>query len=111
MFSACLSLKEITIPYSVKRIGIWSFQNCIELDVITLPEGVEEIAREAFAHCAKLKTVVLPESIKLIKNYRSPPETPFHGSPSVEAVVVPKSYAEKYCKRNNIPYVQLTADS
>ena len=104
MFSACRSLKEITIPASVKRIGIWGFQNCRELEEITLPEGVEEIAREAFAHCIKLKTVVLPESIKLIKNYRSPPETPFHGSPDVEAVVVPKSYAEKYCKRNNIPY-------
>lgn len=105
MFSACRSLKEITIPAAVKRIGIWGFRECRELEEVTLPEGVEEIAREAFANCVKLKTVVLPETIKLIKNYRSPPETPFHGSPDVEAVVVPKSYAEKYCKRNNIPYI------
>ncbi|MCH5196217.1 MAG: leucine-rich repeat domain-containing protein [Oscillospiraceae bacterium] len=104
MFSACLSLKEVNIPASVKRIGIWGFRRCKELEEITLPEGVEEIAREAFADCEKLKTVVLPESVKVIKNYRSPPETPFHGSPNVKAVVVPKSYAEKYCKRNNIAF-------
>lgn len=104
MFSACRSLKEIEIPKSVKRVGIWGFRDCRELEEITLPEGTEEIAREAFANCVKLKTVVLPESVKLIKNYRSPPETPFHDCPDVEAVVVPKSYAEKYCKRNSIPY-------
>ena len=104
MFSACQSLKEITIPASVKRIGIWGFRECKKLKEIILPEGVEEIAREAFVNCFNLKTAVLPGSIKLIKNYRSPPETPFHGSPDVEAVVVPKSYAEKYCKRNNIRF-------
>ena len=105
MFSSCQSLKEIAIPDTVKRIGIWGFRNCKALEEIILPDGVEEIAREAFTDCIKLKTVVLPETIKQIKNHRSPPETPFHNSPNVEAVVVPKSYAEKYCKRNNIPYV------
>lgn len=105
MFSNCQGLKEITIPDSVKRIGIWAFRTCKALEEIVLPEGVEEIAREAFVDCDNLARVVLPGSIKLIKNYRSPPETPFHNSPNVEAVVVPKSYAEKYCKRNNIPYI------
>ena len=104
MFSNCQGLKEITIPDSVKRIGIWGFRTCKALEEIVLPEGVEEIAREAFVECDDLARVVLPASMKLIKNYRSPPETPFHKSPNVEAVVVPKSYAEKYCKRNNIPY-------
>lgn len=104
MFSGCRSLKEITIPDSVTRIGIWGFRECKALEEVIIPEGVDEIAREAFANCDKLGTVVLPDSIKMIKNYRSPPETPFHGSPNVSAVVVPKSYAEKYCKRNNIPY-------
>lgn len=105
LFSNCQHLKRVNIPASVKRIGIWAFRLCKELEEIVLPEGVEEIAREAFVECDKLKTVVLPESIKMIKNYRSPPETPFHKSPNVTAVVVPKSYAEKYCKRNNIPFV------
>lgn len=104
MFSGCKSLKEITIPDSVTRIGIWGFRECKSIEEIILPEGIEEISREAFANCDKLGTVVLPDSIKQIKNYRSPPETPFHGSPNVSAVVTPKSYAEKYCKRNNIPY-------
>lgn len=104
MFSGCQSLKEITIPDSVTRIGIWGFKTCKALEEVVIPEGVEEIAREAFVNCAKLGTVVLPDSIKMIKNYRSPPETPFHGSPNVSAVVTPKSYAEKYCKRNKIPY-------
>lgn len=104
MFSGCRSLKEITVPDSVTRIGIWGFRECKALEEVIIPEGVEEIAREAFANCDKLGTVVLPDSIKMIKNYRSPPETPFHGSPNVSAVVNPKSYAEKYCKRNNIPY-------
>lgn len=104
MFSNCRNLKAVNVPDTVKRIGLWAFRTCDELEEIVLPEGVEEIARESFVECVKLKTVVLPASIKLIKNYRSPPETPFNKSPNVEAVVVPKSYAEKYCKRNNIPY-------
>lgn len=105
MFSGCQSLKEITVPDSVKKIGIWGFRNCKALKEVILPEGVEEIAREAFTSCDKLEKIVLPDTVKMIKNYRSPPETPFHDSPNVSAVVTPKSYSEKYCKRNNIPYI------
>lgn len=105
MFSGCESLKSVDIPKGVKRVGIWGFRFCKALEEIALPDGVEEIAREAFSECENLKRIVLPASITLIKNYGKPIRTPFHGAEGLTAVVEPKSYAEKYCKRNNINYV------
>lgn len=108
MFSGCDCLKSIEIPKGVKRVGIWGFRQCKALEEVILPNGVEEIAREAFSECENLKRIVLPASIKLIKNYGKPVRTPFNGAEELTAVVEPKSYAEKYCKRNNIRFVYNT---
>lgn len=105
MFSGCDRLKSVDIPKGVKRVGIWGFRACKALEEILLPDGVEEIAREAFSECNNLKKIVLPASITLIKNYGKPVRTPFHGIEGLTAVVEPKSYAEKYCKRNNLQFV------
>lgn len=108
MFSNCTALEKITIPSAVVRIGKWAFNRCGSLEEIVIPEGVEEIDKQAFMNCSSLKTVVLPASIRSIKNYKyrnQAPETVFHDSPNVTAVVEPKSYAEKYCQRNGINFV------
>lgn len=105
MFANCRDLQEIKIPAAVRRIGRWAFNRCSSLEEIVVPDGVEEIDRQAFMCCDRLKTVVLPASVKSIKNYKyrnQAPEDIFHDSPNVTAVVESKSYAEKYCKHNNI---------
>lgn len=107
MFSNCQKLQEIRLPASVQSIGIWAFSRCTSLEEIVIPEGVTEIKRQAFMHCENLKTVVIPASVKSMKNYTyrgRAPETVFHDSPNVTAVVEPKSYAEKYCGKNGIAF-------
>lgn len=107
MFSNCTALERITIPPAVVRIGKWAFNRCSSLEEIVVPEGVTEIDRQAFMNCTSLKSVVIPASVKTIKNYKyrnNAPETVFHDSPNVTVFVEPKSYAEKYCKRNEIAF-------
>ena len=74
---------------------------------MTVPEGVTEIGDRAFIVCASLETLELPASVKKIKNYKyrdHAPQTILYNTPNVTVTVPPKSYSEKYCKRNGIKY-------
>lgn len=107
-FYYCPQLKQIKIPETVEKIGEYAFARCLSLETIVVPEGVREIGGRAFADNPALKRVELPRSLVKAVNFTAkgnPPMTVFDNSPNVTAVVYPKSYAEKYCKRNNIPFV------
>lgn len=107
-FSGCKALQMITIPPTVKKIGKWAFLRCFSLEEITIPEGVEEIGEKVFSDCPELKSVTLPKSVKSIKNHKQKGrelETIFSGCEKLTVTVSAKSYAERYCKRNNIPYI------
>lgn len=108
-FIYCTTLQHVTIPGTVTTIGKCAFEGCIALETVVICEGVLEIARHAFQNCKSLKSVVLPQSIQKIKNntYKgTTPQTIFHNDADVTVTVTPKSYAEKYCKRNGIRYVE-----
>lgn len=107
-FLGCYSLERIELPGIVEKIGKNAFRRCRSLKEIVIPEGVCEIGETAFEDCEALERVELPVSLKKAKNLTKdgePPKTIFNNCPNVTAVVTPKSYAEKYCKRNNIPFV------
>lgn len=125
MFTECYSLKSVEIPDSVRVIGREAFYKCTKLEQIVIPDGVEEIKQLAFGSCPNLKTVVIPASVKKISVYRSatfppsglnseelakvklsqyPPITIFRYSKNVTVITEPKSCAERYCKKYNIPY-------
>jgi len=107
-FSDCTALQNVTIPGTVTTIGKCAFQECIALETVTICDGVLEIERQAFQYCKNLKSVVLPQSVRKIKNntYKGTvPQTIFHNDTDVTVTVTPKSYAEKYCRRNDIRYV------
>lgn len=107
-FDSCDSLERIELPGSVQRIGENAFRRCSSLKEIVIPEGVLEIGETAFEYCEALERVELPVSLKKAKNLTKdgePPKTIFNNCPNVTVVVAPKSYAERYCKRNNIPFV------
>ncbi len=106
-FYNCENLEHIEIPPTAEKIGDRAFWHCKALKTVVVPEGVREIGIMAFAN-NNLKRVELPRSVAKIANYTEkgkPPKTIFDGSDNVTAVVYPKSYAEKYCKRNNIPFI------
>lgn len=107
-FGNCSGLRSVSIPASVEKIGRWAFIRCKELEEVIVPEGVVEIDEKVFSNCPKLKTVTLPRSVKKIKNRTDSghkPQTIFFESENVTVIVPEGSYAEKYCKKNEIPYI------
>lgn len=97
-FSYWRSLSDLTLPKTLKTIGSYAFNNCLSLRRIVFPEGVTELAANAFSGSA-LEIIILPKSVKKIDNKA------FDGWNCLKSVIVVKgSYAEKFCKKNNLPY-------
>lgn len=89
-------LKEITIPGSVDLICEGAFQGCNELSTIKIEEGVRKIGDAAFNRIALNSTVYLPNSVIEIQ-----PDNFYDDA----IIFCPKgSYAEEWCKKNNISY-------
>lgn len=108
MLNGCDNLTRVELPDTLVKINSFALAGCRSLKEIVIPEGVREIGIVAFGQCASLERIVLPASLEKAKNYTQKgiePRTIFFESPNVTAVVTPKSYAEKYCKRNNIAFV------
>lgn len=104
-FSFCEGLEKIILQSGIKKIGRYAFEYCKSLKEITIPEGVEEIDACAFVKCFSLEKIYLPKSLKKIKNVSNKQSTVhfLYDSSKAAAIVHKGSYAEKYCKRNNIP--------
>ena len=47
-FSGCKSLKTVTIPGSVKKIGWAAFEDCVGLTSVTIESGVTRIGADVF---------------------------------------------------------------
>lgn len=62
-FLANTTIKSITIPTYIKRIGSGAFQNCAHLTHITIPDSVIDIGTEAFAYCKGLTSIIIPDSV------------------------------------------------
>lgn len=62
-FGYCASLKEITVPKTVNKIGFMSFFECSSLSSVEIPVGVTEISASAFEGCSSLEEVTLPEGL------------------------------------------------
>ncbi len=60
------TIKQVTIPEGVTRIGPYAFANMTALEKITLPSTLETIDYGAFYGCTNLKTIVGIENVKFI---------------------------------------------
>lgn len=79
-FTDCEKLQEISIPSSVKEIGLISFSQCKELKEISLPSGLEKIGEAAFSGCESIKEISIPENVNEI------PEKCFWGCSELENI-------------------------
>ena len=61
-FSRCESLTSITIPNSVRSIGVDAFC-CCSLTSLTLPDGLTHIGNTAFSGCCALRSITIPQSV------------------------------------------------
>jgi hypothetical protein len=65
-FYGCTSLKNVTIPGSVRKIESYAFESD-GLESVTFEYGIETIGERAFYFCKSLTSVTLPESLITIE--------------------------------------------
>lgn len=97
-FYCSLDLVDITVPNGVTKIGSHAFDGCQNLTNISLPASVTEIGAYAFANCENLKYIDLPENLKEIG------EAAFYGCDSLILCGPGGSCAQKYAKKNGVPF-------
>lgn len=61
-------ITSVTIPTSVKSIGVGAFRNCAKLTGVVIPSGVTSIANLTFAGCSSLSSVTILGSVTSIGN-------------------------------------------
>jgi len=65
-FYQCYDISSITIPNSIKTIGVYAFYQCRGISSIIIPNGVEIIENYAFIGCQSLSSINIPSSVKSI---------------------------------------------
>lgn len=63
------TVRKMSIPSSVTKIGDYAFYNCTNLSSLTLPSGVKEIGFSAFQGCKSLTSLTLPSGVKNISSF------------------------------------------
>ena len=67
VFEGCSSLQELTIPGSVRRIGVGAF--CWSaISRLEISRGVETIDIGAFSGCTNLRSVTIPDTVERMRN-------------------------------------------
>lgn len=82
-FYNCTNLTSIELPSGVTEIGDYAFYNCTNLSSLTLPSGVTEIGLSAFEGCKSLTSVTLPSGVKYVLSYT------FYGCESLRSINLP----------------------
>ena len=92
-FYNCHSLRHISIPDTVLKIGHHSFYACYSLEEVTLPPDLEEIGMGCFCGCAGLQRAVIPETLTVL------PDSCFRACTSLTEVTLPRKLEviEKFC--------------
>lgn len=62
------SFREVTIPSSVRGLGVGVFSGCKNLESVRFEEGSEcNVSRECFEDCPRLRTVVFSSQLNIIQ--------------------------------------------
>ena len=85
LFQECTALESVTIPSSVNTIGDSAFYGCRSLTTITLPEGLTTIGTQAFEYCSSLVSIIIPDSVTSIGSYA------FHNCQALKTVKLSNS--------------------
>ncbi len=83
VFSDRSNLRSITIPGSVKSIGV--FRNCQNLASVVLGNGITSIDAHAFSGCIALESITIPDSVTSIGS------SAFYDCKSLTGITIPDS--------------------
>ena len=67
-FENCKDLTALTIPNTIKSLGLSAFRGCEGLISFTIPNSVTDIGSNAFEGCIGLTSVIIPNSVTSIGN-------------------------------------------
>ncbi len=84
-FFCCTSLKQISLPSGIKKIGHHTFYECSSLESVALPSQLEEIGMGAFSGCENLTVINIPDTLEAL------PELCFEECNSLAETVIPNS--------------------
>lgn len=62
-FYECGSLKHITLPDTLEKIGHHAFYACFSLESVTIPDSVTELGMGCFCGCENLTSVTLSDKL------------------------------------------------
>ena len=96
-FSMFHHLESVVLPDSLTSIGARAFSDCYRLENVNFPDSLVSIGDEAFLQ-ANLQNASLPDTLAFIG------ENAFRLDVGLICSVSEDSYAEKYCRKNSIPY-------
>ena len=94
----CTNLEGFILSKHLKTIKKKAFYNCISLTSVVIRLKVEKIEELAFAGCVNLRSIKIPKNVKFID------KSAFQDCPDVIIYGLKDSYAEKYAKKNKIPF-------
>jgi len=66
IFSNCTSLKNISLPQSLRSLSISTFSGCESLESIELPDSLTAICLATFEGCTNLRSVDIPDKLRVI---------------------------------------------
>lgn len=81
------SLKYISLPSTLKKLGSWAFAGA-DISHVTIPEGIEIIPEYAFGQCNLQDTLTIPSSVVQIKDMA------FYLNKKLSAVILPENLQE-----------------
>ena len=84
-FSKCTNLTSIELPSGVTSLGSDAFNGCTNLTSITLPSNVKEIESSAFWNCKSLTSVTLPSDVERVRYWT------FYGCESLRSITLPSN--------------------
>lgn len=92
-FYKCTSLKTISLPAGLEKMGHHCFYECTSLKSISFPDSVSEIGMGCFYGCSSLHEVVLPENLTIL------PDSCFRNCISLNTMILPQNITEiqKFC--------------
>lgn len=87
-FYKCETLKKVSLPQSITKLGNYSFFGCTSLITADLGCSAAEIPDGAFYGCCSLETISFGKNLKVIDDYA------FYGCESIEQLSLPDSITD-----------------